>query len=309
MSNNRSKRPRKKYHWCFKVIFGLLILVLVERLCYRATAGFQIARIRTPATITSFEKQIVNPPLPDGLRAKLKQPFHFLGSGSQSFAFVSADGQYVLKVFKQHHFVIPSFINACPLPSFLSNPAQKLVRFQETKREQFMRSCVLASTAWQEETGTLYAHLANSTDLGFSLTLIDKLHISHSVPADSLQFALQKRANLVMPTLKNLLVNGQKEEAEECIRSLISLIKTRCQKGVGDRDPVVRRNFGFIGLQAVEIDIGSYYENRYLPQEPLYSRAVFFEIKNLHGWLEDHFPALSPIARQELDPFLVAEAP
>lgn len=171
-----------------------------------------------------------------------------------------------------------------------------------------MRSCVLATTAWHEETGTLYAHLAASTDLGFSLTLIDKLQISHTLTADSLQFAVQKKADLVTPTLKKLLDNGQKEDAEACIRSLIALIKIRSQKGIGDRDPVVRRNFGFIGLQAVEIDIGSYYENRYLPQEPLYSRAVFFEIKNLHGWLKNHFPILAPVAKKELEPFLLEKS-
>lgn len=283
---------RKKYHWSFKVVFGILAFVILERLCYQATDGFQISRILTPDTVTPFEKEIVNPPLSNEVRTILQQPFQFLGSGSQSYAFVSADGQYVLKVFKQHHFYIP------PLP------IEKLVRFQEKKRDQFMRSCALAATSWKEETGTLYVHLSPSNDIGFSISLIDKLNIAHKVEADTLQFAVQKKADLVSPRLNHLLRNGNKEESEECIRSLIALIKMRPLKGIGDRDPVVRRNFGFIGNQAVEIDIGSYYANPFLRTEPLYSRAVFFEIKNLHGWLKNHFPELAPIAEKELAPFL-----
>lgn len=285
-------RKRKKHHWSFKVIFGLLAFILLERLCYQATSGFQISRILSPANITTFEKGIVNPPLNDEVRSLLQQPFHFLGSGSQSYAFVSGDGQYVLKVFKQHHFYIPPFT----IP--------KLSCFQEKKREQFMKSCALAGTAWKEETGTLFVHLAPSENIGFSLTLIDKLKIAHQVKADTLQFAVQKKAGLVTPTLQKFLREGNRDRAEECVRSLIALIKTRCSKGIGDRDPVVRRNFGFIGSQAVEIDIGSYYENPYLTRDPLYSRAVFFEIKNLHGWLANHFPELAPLAESELAPFL-----
>jgi hypothetical protein len=300
----KQKPPRKKLHWSLKVFFGLAALAITERLCYQATAGFQVSRIQTPNTVTAFEETIVNPSMTIEVRKLLQQPFHFLGSGSQSYAFVSDDGQYVLKVFKQHHFYIPSFLADLPLPSFVSSPAQKLVRLQTVKREQFMRSCVIASESWKEETATLYTHLAPSDDLDFSLTLIDKLNISHAVQANTLQFAVQKKAELVSPTLKKLLHDGKKEAAEECIRSLIALIKVRSQKGVGDRDPVVRRNFGFLGHQAIEIDIGSYYENPYLRKDPLYSRAVFFEIKNLHGWLMHHFPELAPLAEKELEPFL-----
>lgn len=296
----KQKQPRKKLHWSLKVFFGLAALAIVERVCYQATAGFQVSRIQTPNTITAFEDTIVNPSMTAEVRELLQQPFHFLGSGSQSYAFVSADGQYVLKVFKQHHFYIPSYLSDLPLPSFISSPAQKLVRFQTIKREQFMRSCVIASDSWKEETATLYTHMAQSNDLDFSLTLIDKLNISHAIKANTLQFAVQKKAELVSPTLKKLLNNGDTEAAKECIRSLIALIKVRSQKGVGDRDPVVRRNFGFLGQQAIEIDIGSYYENPYLRDDPLYSRAVFFEIKNLHGWLMNHFPSSPPSPKKSL---------
>ncbi len=295
---------KKKLPLTLKILFFAMGCFLLEHLTYRATAGFQVTRISTPSTITDFEKNFSNDPLNQEIRAIMQQPFYFLGSGSQSFAFVSEDGQYVLKVFKQHHFLIPAFLKNLPLPAFTRTFSRDFLQSQETKREQFMRSCAIAASSWKEETGTLYVHLASSNEGDIPLTLVDKLHIQHVIKADTLQFALQKKATLVSSTLRTFLKNGDKESAEACIRSLITLIKTRCEKGIGDRDPVVRRNFGFIGTQAVEIDIGSYYENGFLKQEPLHGRAVFFEIKNLRGWLANHFPELAPLAEAELQPFL-----
>ncbi len=302
MSRRKPKKtgPAKRIPKRFKAILFLLGFIILQQLTYRATAGFQITHIGTPSSITEFEKEYSNAPMPDGVRELLRQPFHFLGRGSQSYAFVSEDGQYVLKVFQQHHFLIPSFLKSWPLPKL----AHDFARSQEIKREKFMKSVAIAATHWKEETGTLYAHLASSDELEFSLTFIDKLNIAHQVPADTLQFAVQRKADLVTPTLKSLLNSGNQGAAETCVRSLISLIKNRSENGIGDRDPVVRRNFGFIGLQAIELDIGSYYENDCLKEEPLHGRAVFFEIKNLHSWLKKHFPELAPVAEKELAPYL-----
>ncbi len=284
---------RKKIPLSCKILIFIVCGFALEKLCYQATAGFQISRILTPKGVTAFEEEIVNPPMPPALRSKLQQPFRFLGSGSQSYAFISEDGQYILKVFKQHHFIIPSFLKKIPLPKLVRMPCDNLVDFQEKKREQFIKSCVIASHELKEETGTLYAHLAPSTELGFSLTVIDKLNIAHTLSADQLQFVVQRKADLVIPTLRKLTQEGRIEEAKECIHSLISLIQTRSRKGIGDRDPVIRRNFGFIQGQAVEIDIGSYYQNPFLKVEPLHTRAVYFELKNLHSWLDCHFPMLA----------------
>lgn len=300
LCHNKKGPSLKKCHWSLKVFLCLVLLLVVERLCHRATEGFQVNFIKTPSRITSFEKEVANLPLSKEMRNLLMQPFYFLGSGAQCYAFISEDGSYVLKVFKQHNFFIPSFLTTWPLPPFLQKFCQDLIQAQQIKRESFMRSCVIAATSWKEETGMLYLHLAPSLDTDFSVTLVDKLNIAHRIPAHTLQFAIQKRAELVTPTLSRLLQKGHLQEAEACIHSLMHLIQTRCQKGIGDRDPVVRRNFGFIEGKAVEIDIGSYFDNPFLKTDPLYTRDLYFEIRNLQGWLHNHHPELAHIPAEAL---------
>lgn len=300
----KTKSPKKKYSWSFKVLFSILVLVVLQQFCYQATAGFQVIFIQTPKAISPLEHEIINQPPPEELRSRLEQPFYFLGSGAQCYAFVSEDQSYVLKVFKQHNFFIPNFLTTCSSIPLLGSPCQKLILSQKNKREDLIRSCLIAGTDWSEETGTLYLHLATKNDLDFSLTLIDKLKISHILPAGNLQFVVQRKANLVTPTLAQLKKEGRHHEAEECVRSLISLIIKRCEKGIGDRDPVIRRNFGFIGTRAVEIDIGSYYFNPFLKSPPLYTRDVYFEIHNLHNWLQHHHPELTHVTAKALESFL-----
>ncbi|MCB1084591.1 MAG: hypothetical protein KDK60_00655, partial [Chlamydiia bacterium] len=111
---------------------GLLILTLcalfigIERLSHTLNGGF------SPAAITSSlqprpEWNITHEAsdIAETLQA-LKQPYHYLGKGSQSFVFLSEDKKYVIKFFKHQRWRLPSMIEALPLP-----------RVWEQKRERW----------------------------------------------------------------------------------------------------------------------------------------------------------------------------
>lgn len=90
------------------------------------------------------------------------------------------------------------------------------------------------------------------------VTIIDKLCIAHQIDMDSIEFALQTKAELVQPHLKRLIQENDLPGAKECLTSLLELIVERCHKGIHDRDPNLLTNFGFIGHKAITIDIGSF---------------------------------------------------
>jgi hypothetical protein len=73
---------------------------------------------------------------------------------------------------------------------------------------------------------------------------------------------------------------------------LFSQILCRCRKAIGDRDPNLRINFGYIDGQAVEFDLGSYYSKPELSSPFLAGRELFFTTYKLQKWLENHSPDL-----------------
>lgn len=67
--------------------------IAAARFSHHATAGFRISKIQN----NFFHVQEYGHPfIPQG-------PFTYLGRGLQSFAFVSEDGNYVLKIFNNHY--------------------------------------------------------------------------------------------------------------------------------------------------------------------------------------------------------------
>src|SRR3989304_3794415 len=88
-----------------KLFLFCLLFVAVERFCYVQTQGFRVEKslppphrdVRWHFPAPSEEERIE-------LKKTLSQPFTFLSKGNECYAFVSEDGQYVLKFFKHQIF-------------------------------------------------------------------------------------------------------------------------------------------------------------------------------------------------------------
>ena len=259
---------------CVKILLILAALVGVERFCYWQTAGFRLDKIRSEMTPSagSYESEVLN------------QPFTFLGSGVQCYAFLSQDGTTVLKVFKHYHsWPHNALLKQIDLPF-----TAKVLRAREQRMQHIFGSCKIAYEDYQEETGMIYLHLDRTEHFKRSVTLVDKIGIAHQVDLDSVAFALQKRADLVFPHLDALMKKGDLKGAQQAIDSLLGLIQRRCQKGIANSDPIVRRNFGFIEGSAVEIDIGSFAKNPFLQKPYAIKRELFYETLELQEWLQKY---------------------
>ncbi|MFI5334744.1 MAG: hypothetical protein ACHQT8_06260, partial [Chlamydiales bacterium] len=145
-----------------------------------------------------------------------------------------------------------------------------------------------------EETGLLYLHLAKTDENLPIVTLIDKLGIAHRVALDELPFLAQKRAEKLLPILEGA-------HGKEALSSLLQLIRTRCAKGVADRDPTLLKNFGFVEGKAVVIDLGSFSKDPFLKAPNRAKVELFYETLPLRCLLTKKFPDLLPHFTSELN--------
>jgi hypothetical protein len=288
-----------------KVFLFLFSFWAVQRFCHKQTEGFELYKIRSEQEI---ESPALSPSLSDEDRAALQtifsQPFYFLASGGQSYAFISQDQKTILKFFKNHHIRFWQWLNRLPLPTSLESYRQKMLRKKQHQSPAFFESCKISYLEFRERTGLIYLHLHKAPCFNRQLTLIDKLGIAHSIDLDSTPFALQKTAEFTKPKLKKLIVENDITAAKQCLESLLGLMVERCQKGIRDRDPNFRRNVGFIGNQAIEIDIGSYSKDESLKTPEKFKEEVLDKTQKLKRWLQRKSPELHLYLCQRIENLL-----
>lgn len=268
----------------------VVLLFGLERLYYRQNGGFSIAKVISPVPPSAALSEFAEDDL-------LDQPFHFLGSGGTSYVFLGEDGKTVLKLFKHQHLVASSFFFRIALPSACDAWRVRKILEQERKHLHkrqafFFNSCALANRDLKEESGLIYLCLQPDSHFARQIKLIDTWGISHYLDLSRTEFALQKKADLLFPTLERLIIDGREKEAKAAIDSLISLICRRCEKGIGDRDPNLVINFGFVEGKAIEFDLGSYFSNPSLNTPFATAKELFFSTYALRQWLEKHSPEL-----------------
>jgi hypothetical protein len=232
-------------------------------------------------------------PLPPG-------PFTFLGGGGQAYAFLSADGEVVLKLFKRHQLHLLYDLPPLALCGWLEAWRQKGVRDADSRQE---RTCASFGIAWEllrKETGLLYLHLAPTTHLQTRVTLVDPLGIRHEVDLDSLPFALQRHGEPAYRAIERLMAAGQSEAAAAYVRSLLSLLERRAQLGLSDYDPIISRNFGRLDDEAFELDIGAFTLDRALESAHQRRRDLFFAVVRFQEWLSQRWPLLAEVCAEEL---------
>ncbi len=293
---------QRKLLFVFKVCLSVALFWGIERFCHKQTGGFQVVKILSSQQSGSPEGL---PQLSAGEKASLKtilsQPFYFLGRGGQSYAFVSEDGETVLKFFKQHHIRFWRFLERLPVPSVLNPLRQHLLASKIHQSPAFFESCRIADAEFREQTGLIYLHLEKTDLFGQQVTLIDHLGIAHPIDLDTTDFALQKRAESTRGRLRKLMRENDLAAAKQCLKSLVAVIAERSQKGIFDRDPNVRRNMGFVGNQAIEIDLGSY--TRQDPPANL-KEDLREKTAKLQRWLDRKNPELGQYLSQQIDVIL-----
>jgi hypothetical protein len=215
------------------------------------------------------------------------QPFFYLGSGKECYAFVSQDDQFVIKFFKQKHMHARSIFTIWPfnkIPYLSTVNKGKIAKHLYLRHQTFM-SYLIAYSYFPDRTGVLYLHLNKSHNLKKRLTLYSPKGIPFKLDLDSTEFLIQKRADLVFSYLSRLLQEHNLAKAKQAIGSILDLIITRSRHGIVNSDNNCEKNMGFIDGRATFIDIG---ELRLAP--PSYPSQKEFELvtQDLKKWLRSH---------------------
>lgn len=289
-----------------KIILAAILFIGVQQLIELKTRGFCLQKIQ--ATDLPYQTRWETPPLSakeqEKIDAMLWQPYFFLGAGSECFAFLSADGKTVIKFFKLDH-ARPVYIHrgllledhtatAGTLSTLRSDVPliKRIFGMREFRLLRTFSSIKLAYEELKQETGLIYLHLNPTENFKHQLTIFDACHIAHQIDLDSAKFVIQQRAVPLEQQLSFLKKNKMHGLAKTSIDSLLQMIKTRCEKGFADRD-VRNRNFGFIGMKAIEIDSGSFIRNARMRETSSIKQEIFFATLELKEWLQDHYPEMA----------------
>lgn len=279
-------------------VFFLIIAVLFISLWQNRypAKGFNDKKIFSCALAAHYTEEAPEDfVLTEELDKILSQEFYYIGSGSQTYAFHSADGSYVIKFFKNNHLNPKKWLSLCRYIPLLKNVYERKVLVREARCRQLTASCLHASKILSQETGVIAAHVRSSLSLNKKLTLSDREGHKHRLVLDDYVFVVQKRAKPLEHYLKECVATGATHKARRGIEALEQLIDQRCKKGFYDRDQGVVTNFGFIGDQIVQIDFGRLTcENNTLD-----SKFIFQEkkrvINKLRIWYANNQPELRDI--------------
>ncbi|WP_420422644.1 hypothetical protein [Simkania sp.] len=219
------------------------------------------------------------------------QPFHYLGSGKECYAFESEDGKLVLKFFKQKHMHTRSVYNVWPftkIPYLNVIQSAKVERRTHLRNQTFM-SYIIGYNHFPERTGLLYLHLNKTSNLDRKVTLYPKKGGKVTLNLDEMEFLVQRKAITVLTYLDNLLQENKIKECKQAIGSILDLLITRSKNGISDFDNNCKRNIGFMDGRASLIDVGEF---RLIP--PTYPTVSEFygATDDLKDFLSERHPEL-----------------
>jgi hypothetical protein len=252
----------------------------LEHFCHQKTGGFSLQRIQFHSAIPQISS-------PDAsLLPLLNQPFHYYNHGNQCFAFLSEDGQYILKFFKYVDHASPAWTSKLPLLNCFKPFRQRKIEKIAWKRDRDFQGYQIAFDRFRTETGLLCLHLHATQNTFPSITLYDKLNIVHTLDLNNTPFILQKRAVPIYQQFSTWIKNGDIDKVKRGITDLASLCAQRISKNIFDDDVHFYSNFGFIGETPIQIDPGHFVLNTSSSAE---LPSLLIELKE---WFSKNYPPL-----------------
>lgn len=236
-----------------KLFYWLLTLRIASILFLISPLGPLFTNVNdgfSPLKITShlpYRKDWEVSPPSQEVHQALTQSYSYLGKGAQSYAFVSEDGLYVIKLFKHQHLKEPIWNRYLP-----KNTRRASAYRKQFKLETLFNSYKIAYEELSQETGVLFAHL-NTQDKLTTTLFIDMMGRSYALDLGKTTFVLQRRAQLITQAMQNA---GPKE-AKLIYDQAMATVLSRCQKGYIDTDPAFIQNWGVTDSgDVIQIDAG-----------------------------------------------------
>ncbi len=244
---------RKKVKFITYTSLTILGLAILGDFCQKQTKGFRLQNVISSSKEISpdwiqplsFEEK-------KQIELALDQPFYFLKKGQQCFTFLSADKNYVLKLFRWEKLEPPFWTQLLPSSLIASIKKER----QEKKHLDFT-SYQIAYEELKEETGLIYLQLGRDSSLQVPLKIYDNLQIKHTLQTNQTGFILQKKANDFLPYFEEKRKNHEEKDLETFFLSLKNLLHSRSQKGIYDSDISLEHNMGILDGKPLLFDIGN----------------------------------------------------
>jgi len=285
------------------MLFWPLAAALLGFLCYgyyRANDGFLPSHIlsHTVASITGL------PSLSDGEKGHIadimNQPFYYLGKGCQSYAFVSRDGKYVVKLPKYQRYRNRFWLALLPFLPTINSYAHIEQERKEKKRQETFDSYALAYQQLRDEAALEYVHL-DKREVPFPpLILYDRLGHRYSFAGGEVEFLLQRRCIALSEALDALMIQKREEEGKELLSQLVALLLSEYRRGIVDKDLLLMQNTGVYEGNPVHIDIGRFAYDPSFRQPAIYGPHLIKRCEQLHTWLMLFHPSLADHLAQQL---------
>lgn len=263
----------------------LFLMALVYVTTIQRTKGFSFNKIHSHHCYDP--KWDFGPPHPEQeklLKQIGEQPFTLLGSGKECYAFVSEDGEIVVKFFKQKHMKTRYLLNYLPLTKSMRAFHNETIHRHKARRQSLYQSYQIAYEKLQDETGVIYLHLTKTKYLKKTIHLRSKQGKPLTLNLDDMEFMVQRRATPIFDE-----INAHPENGERIITSIVDLIKARKEKGIGDNDINCERNLGIYQGKAFQIDVGEFYP---MYPEPVTTKELHEATLDLRFFLERNHPQL-----------------
>ncbi len=287
----------KRYFFYSSIALFLFLCTLTYLTCIKRTKGFCYTKIHSRygydprwdfGNPSESQKKLLD--------QIAMQPFKLLGSGKECYAFVSADGEIVVKFFKQKHMRVQYLLNYLPLSKEIKALRNETLNRHSFRRKALFNSYQIAYEQLPEETGVLYLHLTKSRNLKRAIQIITPKGKHLTLKLDDMEFMVQKRAGLIFDAIK-----AHPEKGKEIISSILHLISNRREKGIGDNDINCEKNLGIVNGKAMQIDVGEFYLS--IPK-PITKEELTTATLDLRAFLETYYPTLIPYLQEEIDSLL-----
>lgn len=219
-----------------------------------------------------------------------QQPFYFLGRGFQATAFISQDGDYVIKFFHQARLREKSF-GEDPIAFIFRNDNDA----RNSSRDEVFLSSKMSYEEFPNESGIIYVHLNRTENLIKGIKIHDALGQPYRFQGDETSFIVQKKADYVLPVIKALMQEGKVEEAKQRIDQIFDLLVTLAKKGFVDGDVALMRNnnIGFVKDHAIYIDTGHITKHKDLNVKEQMRFECDVRLAPFYDWLKIRYPELA----------------
>ena len=259
-------------------LLAIAIVCFSKPLVKRVTGGFQVHKILTH--FPSDPRWAAEPLIPrEEIREILSQKFSYFGKGRQCYAFLSEDGEYVIKFFNQIHHVESS----------------------PRTRHRDLLSNYTSFCELKEESGLLMIHFCSEVPMNQSITLVDGCHIAHTIDLDKVEFLLQRRMKLPFDVIRHAMKHDKEAEAKAALDNIFTFIHARLERGLLDFDPKLYTNYGFIDGKVYQLDSGQI--TRASSIDDYLKDRKHFRIRNrrTQRWFEQNYPTLLPYYLSHID--------